>query len=286
MATVYDAQPTRRFGLEPWNGVDPALTDRMFGLTTAEGVINEARLRTCDPQTRRDERTDMTISPSPQMLAATRDAWHRVAEHVLAAAQYADTAEITLRPVAGGFQTTHPLRGNRRLSVVNTQLIITDDTGTRATPLTTVAAAADFAGITPGMPESVYPPATPLEPNAPLHVDADSARLLAGWYELADAALRRFASDIGAPPQPPILWPEHFDVGITVGPVNYGASPGDQLALPYLYVGPHAGPPTRDGFWNATFGAARTLDDVTSVDDAVAFYHTGRQRLSEAPMPS
>lgn len=25
----------------------------------------------------------------------------------------------------------------------------------------------------------------------------------------------------------PILWPEHFDVGITLDQVNYGLSPGD-----------------------------------------------------------
>jgi hypothetical protein len=27
-----------------------------------------------------------------------------------------------------------------------------------------------------------------------------------------------------------VLWPEHFDVGITAGAINYGASPGDGRA--------------------------------------------------------
>jgi hypothetical protein len=221
----------------------------------------------------------MTTLQSTELFAATRDGLHRVAEHVLAAAQYADTGEISLRSVAGGFQTTHPLGGNRRLSVVNTELVVSDDTGVRAMPLTTLAEAARFVGVEPGMPASVYPPATPLEPDALLRVDGRSARLLADWYELADAALRRFASEIGAPPQEPILWPEHFDVGITVGSVNYGASPGDDhVAEPYLYVGPHAGPPVRDEFWNVPFGAARTIEEIASLDEAVAFFRAGHER--------
>ena len=221
----------------------------------------------------------MTNLRSTELFSATRDGLHRVAEHVLAAAQYADTGEISLRSVAGGFQTTHPLGGNRRLSVVNTELVVTDDTGVRTMPLTTVAAAAQFVGVEPGMPASVYSAATPLEPDAPLHVDGRSARLLADWYELADAALRRLAAEIGASPQEPILWPEHFDIGITIGSVNYGASPGDDhLAEPYLYVGPHAGAPVPDEFWNVPFGAARTIEEIASLDEAVAFFRAGHER--------
>jgi hypothetical protein len=222
----------------------------------------------------------MTVSQADHLLSATRESWHRVAEHVLAAAEYADTGEITLRPVAGGFQTTHPIRGHRVLTVLSTQLVVTDDVDVRATPLTTVAAAADFVGVQPGMPASVYPPATPLEPDAPLHVDDASALLLAGWYELADAALRQFASDYGPSSPQPILWPEHFDVGITLGSVNYGASLGDEyVAQPYLYVGPQSGPPVRDDFWNAPFGATRTIDRVGSVREAVGFYRSGQHHL-------
>ncbi len=211
----------------------------------------------------------------------TREAWHRIAEHVLAAAQYADTGQIRLRSVAGGFGTTRPVRGGRRLNVVGTRLVVSDDRGTRTAPLTTVAAAADFVGITPGMPASVYPPATPLAPNEPLHLDAASARLLADWYQLADTALRRLAVATGRTQQP-ILWPEHFDIGITVDAVNFGASPGDGLVpQPYAYVSPHSGPPNRDAFWNAPFGAARTADRIPSADAALAFFQEGRDRLTE-----
>jgi hypothetical protein len=222
----------------------------------------------------------MTNAPTEQTFAATRDSWHRVAEHVLAAGQYADTGKIRLRPVTGGFQTQLQLHDGRLLSVVNTELVVTDSTGRRATPLTTLRAAARFAGVTPGMPASVYRPATPLELDEPLPIDPASAERLAGWYELADAALRRFADDIGAAREDPVMWPEHFDVSITIDRVNYGASPGDdEIAAPYLYVGPHGGPPSRDEFWNAPFGAAETIDEISSVDDAVAFFHAGRRRL-------
>lgn len=229
----------------------------------------------------------MTGSQSTELFAATRDGWHRVAEHVLAAAQYAQTGKISLRPVAGGFRTTRPLRDNARLSVVRTQLVVDDDAGVRTAPLTTVAAAAQFVGAEPGMAATVYQPATPLEPDAPLRVDPRSARLMADWYELADAALRHLLSEIDAPGQEPILWPEHFDVGITVASVNYGASPGDDhLAEPYLYVGPHAGPPVRDEFWNAEFGAVRTIDEIASIDEAVAFFRAGHEYLADWSTPT
>ena len=62
--------------------------------------------------------------------------------------------------------------------------------------------------------------------------------------------------------------------------INYGASPGDDhIADPYLYVGPHAGPPPGDpAFWNAPFGAARTFRQIGTVAEATAFFRDGRAR--------
>ena len=109
-------------------------------------------------------------------------------------------------------------------------------------------------------------------------MDPAAARVLADWYALGDAALRRFAEVLGRP-QEPVLWPEHLDVSITVDAVNYGCSPGDTaIGDPYLYVGPHAGPPARDSFWNAPFGAAVTADRIQGVGDAVDFFSQGRTR--------
>jgi hypothetical protein len=215
----------------------------------------------------------MTLTQSPA-LARTRDSWHRVAEHVLAAGQFAASGTIRLRPVPGGFATTAGVDG-RQLAVVGLALEVSDGRTHRTAPFTTVRELADIAGVRPGLSGS-YTPATPLEPDAPLDGDPDAAASLAGWFALGDAALRRLAERAGRPQQP-VLWPEHLDLGLTLDAVDYGCSPGDAaIGTPYLYVGPHAGPPGRDGFWNAPFGAALTADRVRGADDAADFFSQGR----------
>jgi hypothetical protein len=167
--------------------------------------------------------------------------------------------------------------------VDGTDLVAGDATATRRAALTTIRAAAEFAGIAPGAPARVYPPATPLDLDEPLAIDPLAARLLAEWYQLGAQALSRFAAGIaGDEPSSVVLWPEHFDVGITAAAVNYGASPGDDhIAEPYLYAGPHGGPPPGDpGFWNAPFGAARTWRQIRTVAEAAAFFHDARAHVT------
>ena len=204
-------------------------------------------------------------------LHSTRHGWHRVAEHVLAAGQYAASGTIRLRVGPGGFRTTAGIAG-RQLAVDGDRLVVEDDGSRRATPLTTLRDVAAFAGVAPGLRGS-YSPATDADPDAPLEVDPAAATDLAGWFALGDAALRRFAPDVE-----PVLWPEHFDLAITVDAVNYGCSPGDaHLDEPYLYVGPHQVPP-RDDFWDQPFGAALPRARVRDVAAAVAFFSEGRAR--------
>jgi len=63
--------------------------------------------------------------------------------------------------------------------------------------------------------------------------------------------------------------------GTTVDEVNYGVSPGDDhLPEPYAYVGPWT-PPT-GAFWNAPFGATRTLAELS---DVLEFFTAGRSLL-------
>jgi hypothetical protein len=129
----------------------------------------------------------------------------------------------------------------------------------------------------------VYKPATPLNLDEPLTIDLQAARLLADWYRLGAEALSLFAAEIpGDQPGPAVLWPEHFDVGITAAAINYGASPGDEhVAEPYLYVGPHDGPPPGDpAFWNAPFGAVRTCRQIGTLAEAAAFFRDGRARAA------
>jgi len=216
----------------------------------------------------------VTTAASPDLIT-TREGWHRVAEHVLAAGQFAAAGTIRLRPAPGGFATVVGVDG-RQLAVDGTDLaVLVGVDGRRSTPLTTLGEVAAFAGVEPGLRGS-YSPTTSADPDAPLRVDATAARLLAGWFALGDTALRRFAEGLGPSPDP-VLWPEHFDLGLTLDAVNYGCSPGDDaIPEPYLYVGPHAGPPGPDPFWNVPFGAALTADSIRDTDDAVAFFERGR----------
>ena len=68
----------------------------------------------------------------------------------------------------------------------------------------------------------MHEPATPLDLDGPLIIEPDAARLLAEWYGLGAQALSRFAAGIpGDKPSPAVLWPEHFDIGLTAAAVNY-----------------------------------------------------------------
>jgi hypothetical protein len=88
----------------------------------------------------------------------------------------------------------------------------------------------------------------------------------------------------GESPSEPQIFPEHFDLGITAGSVNYGFSPGDDaIAEPYVYVGPHQLPPPAGDFWNASFGAYRTWSQVTNTQQALAFLRTGYSSLPHQP---
>jgi hypothetical protein len=213
-------------------------------------------------------------------LRTTREALHQVAEHVLAAAQFAETGDVRLAYVPGGFSTSVELQGGRRVMVIDDELVVVDPVARRTARLTTIAEAAAFVGITAGLPSSAYPPATSLRPDAGLAIDQSAATRLAGWYGLADVALRDFSTDVGAGEVQPTLWPEHFDLAIALDGVNYGASPGDEhVEQPYVYVGPHGGPPRRDEFWNAEFGAVATIAEVGSPDVALGFFLRGRSEV-------
>lgn len=215
---------------------------------------------------------------APDALTATRDAWHRLAEHVLSAARHAATGRIGLVPAPGGFAT--PAFGPDAcvLAVDLDEFLVSRNGQQQRTRIATVAQVADFAGITPGAPEQAYRPATPLQPDTLLRIDRQAAQLLADWYQLGAQALAAFAAAVpGDEPSSAQLWPEHFDLGVSAARVNYGVSPGDvHIAEPYLYVGPFDPPPQDDDFWNAPFGAVLRHHDVASVETAVDFFHTGR----------
>src|SRR3954465_12017719 len=75
----------------------------------------------------------MTLTTSPA-LVQTRESWHRVAEHVLAAGQFAAAGTIRLRPFPGGFATAVGV-GGRLLAVVADRLLVVDGADFRSPPL-------------------------------------------------------------------------------------------------------------------------------------------------------
>jgi hypothetical protein len=217
----------------------------------------------------------MTADIDAAVLAATRESLHRVAEHLLAATRKRATGKITLLPGTGGFRTPQ-LPDGTALAVDGIDLVVSRPAAERREPLTTLARAAAFAGVPAGFPWTKHPPATPFEPEAPLTVDPMAAAALAGWFQLGQQALKALAAELAAEgPGKPELFPEHFDLGLTAGAVNYGFSPGDAaIATPYLYVGPHQLPAAGE-LWNAPFGAYRTWDEVRDLAAALAFLRTG-----------
>ena len=173
----------------------------------------------------------------------TIESLHVIAEHVLGAGLYAATGHIGLQPAPGGFGTPESADGalGGRLAVSHGALVIARSDGSRQeAPIHTVAEAADFFGVEPGMPSSVYTPATALDLHAVLPVDLGVAEAVGAWFELGAEALGRLAAaHADQSPTGATLWPEHFDLGLSMAEVNYGVSPGDELhAEPYLYVGP------------------------------------------------
>lgn len=178
---------------------------------------------------------------------STRRALHAVAEHVLAGPQYRASGTIRLRVTGEGFATV----AEPALTVTATALL------TPVGPLellgATCAELAKAFGAEAGPPAGLYKDHAELGPDEPLHVDPDVAAELLTALRRGDAALRRLA-----PGETPVLWPEHFDVGIQLDEVNYGISLGDSyVGEPYAYVGPWT--PREGEFWNAPFGAARPL---------------------------
>jgi len=242
--------------------------------------------------------TPTTLLPITDLdtYVATRDALHRVAEHVLAPVRYADDRGIRLTAHPGGFGTP-PLSDGRRVRVDGTTIVIDALDGAKTAELDTIGSAAAFVGVEPGLPSGLYQPATTFVADAPLLLDAQCAAVLAAWYALTAGAIERFAAEVAdASPSAVVLWPEHFDQAISTedaderARANYGASPGDEgHPEPYVYVGPWSPVDPADPFWNATHfnGAVLPMSALVSsanpADDVLAFLRSGRQKLTNRP---
>jgi hypothetical protein len=202
-----------------------------------------------------------------ETLASTRRALHGVAELVLAGPQHLVADTVRLRVVPDGFATT--VGEDVRLEGTAVQRGSVRVRVDGATP----RGMAESLGLTARRLDDVYPDGTDVDLDETLHVDEAAAAILIAAWSAGDEALRRLEPD-----QVPVLWPEHFDVGISVDEVNYGVSPGDaDTPTPYAYVGPWTVPP-RDDFWDRPFGAARLISGLPDAATVLEFFAEGRRR--------
>jgi hypothetical protein len=206
---------------------------------------------------------------SNTVYVTTRRQLRGVAESLIAGPQYRGTGTIKLAVRADGF------------TGVAVSLAVSGDQfswGSGSAPLTgPVGALADEAGVEAGPPDGVYEITDPLRADAVLDIDQAAAETLYRSLYAGGFALVR-----ALPGTHPVLWPEHFDVAVTVDEVNYGVSAGDDYhALPYAYVGPWT--PRNGEFWNAPFGAVQPLDltlDLDGLTSTVAdFFQRGQDEL-------
>ncbi len=203
-------------------------------------------------------------------LVRTRQTLHGIAECLLAGPEHRATGEIALRVTADGIATT----AGPELRLAGADLVGSD--GRRVAAAGTFAEAADALGVTFGKPDIGYPDGSGVSAADEIVLEVEHLGRITDWYALSDAALRQLAPD-----QEPILWPEHFDVAVLLDDRSYGSSPGDDFhPTPYAYVSARE----NDGsdFFNVSFGALLDADDVTGIQDLLAFWREGLTRLGSA----
>jgi hypothetical protein len=223
------------------------------------------------------------LAPLPDGYGTTREALQRLAVYVLSPARKAVTGRIGLQAATGGFGT--PVFGDdEQLRVEGAALVRQRGNRTETTPITTLVAAAGFAGVTLSADPGVGSDLPGLgDPDARLPVSPAAVNAIGAWYAFSTSVLEALRAELNAAGRECStvqLWPEHFDLGCSIEGVNFGCSPGDGYsAEPYVYVGPWKTDGLSGGFWNAPFGAVLPYGDLLAGenqrDAALAFLRQG-----------
>ena len=191
----------------------------------------------------------------PAQLARTREALHRLAEHVISPARAHAHGKIGLRFTCGGFGTPF-FAEDVQLRVVGDRLIVQIGEQERSAAITTLGQTATHVGseLLPEMTADIDPL------DDPLDVDLEASAFLGDWFGFGASVLEELRARVPDELEPSRvqLWPEHFDLAVELGSerdgrrAGYGASPGDELhPEPYLYVVPwHEVSPSQ--LWQAT----------------------------------
>lgn len=200
--------------------------------------------------------------------ATTRHNLHGVAELVLAGPRYTAGGSMRLRAGVDGIRTWDdpPVRLSGGDLIGEAHRVSVNGL--------TFADAAAAIGLSAQPLDDVYHDGPHVRPDEVIALVPADVEVVEEALARGDAALRGFA-----PSSEPILWPEHFDIAISLDDVNFGVSPGDaHHELPYAYVGPHQ--PRSGAFWNAPFGASRPLVDLADAAAVVDFFHEGAREAA------
>lgn len=216
--------------------------------------------------------SNLRLQSLPAGYTDTREGLHRLAAYVLAPARKAVTGRIGLRPTPTGFGTP-PFGAGEQLRVQGATLVLRRGTDDETVGITSLAAAAAFAGVSLSEDPGVGSDPPPLgDPEAPLAVSAPASEAIGHWFGFSVSVLedlRALLEASGHACSEVQLWPEHFDLGCSIEGVNFGCSPGDRhIPEPYAYVGPWNVDGYPDGgFWNASFGAVLPHTEILAADD-------------------
>ena len=156
------------------------------------------------------------LQPLPAAFGETRDALHMVAEAVVSTARQ-PPSEVSLRYTRGGFGTPFFEDDGQ-----DCQVRVADGELVRQR----------------GRDETTE--------RLPPEVDTAATSALGDFYGFGCSVLEQLRADeVDGDPSKVVLWPQHFDIALDLGPetagkrATIGASPGDEShSEPYLYVTP------------------------------------------------
>lgn len=212
------------------------------------------------------------LAELPDGYLASVEDYHRLAYAVVGEARRAATGRFGLRSLSQGFGTpvfevTMGRAGEMECQVWvdGDELFATEGGSGRSAHITTLAAAAKFAGVEPGTEAREHDSPELGDVDRWLRVSPEMGAHLAAWFRLGKQALEQLHELPGAAEPDEIqLWPGHFDIATAIGDAEagsratYGLSPGDAAhPFPYAYVGPWGDVDRSDPYWNdAAFGGA------------------------------
>ena len=255
------------------------------------------------PQEPRHSDGDLLAELPDGYLASVED-YHRLAFAVLGEARRVATGRFGLRSLPQGFGTPVfdvPMGRAGEMEcqvwVAGDELFATEGGVQRSTHITSLNAAAEFVGVSPGTEAREHDSPELGDADRWLRVSTEVGKHLVAWYRLGADVLEQLSALPGASDADEIqLWPGHFDIATAIGDAEsgkratYGLSPGDKAhPFPYAYVGPWGEVDRSDPYWNddafggASIPFAKMLAAASPADAAFEFLFAGFDSISPGP---